>query len=313
MIRVAERPSGLAPRTLGGVAAAAVDRHDGDAMRAPGRPPIGYPELGQAVRDIAGGLAALGVVPGDRVAILAGARPEWVLADFGALCAGATVVAVYHTSSPEECEYVLSDSGSCLVIVEDAAQAQKVAQVRGALPALEHVVVLEGAADGAITLADLRARGAQTGATVVRERVGDITPEDPATIVYTSGTTGPPKGCVLTHANLLSVADAYVERLDLRRSPPVIFIYLPLAHVLARMTEFVTIDTGGTLAFASGDTKRIAHDLAAAAPTHVPTVPRLLEKVRNHALGAAEGPRGTIFTRALAIGERVAPAAPGGP
>src|SRR3954467_9746652 len=101
---------------------------------------------------MAGGLAARGVEPGDRVAILSGTRPEWALADFGALCAGATVVPVYHSNSPEECEHVLGHSGSSVIFVEDAKQAAKVARVRPALPALEHIVALDGTAPGAITL-----------------------------------------------------------------------------------------------------------------------------------------------------------------
>src|SRR5918994_228334 len=99
-----------------------------------------------AVRSL-GGLASLGVVTGDRVGLLCGTIPEWTIADFGILCSGATVVPVYHTNSPEECEYVLSHSGAKVVLVEDAAQAAKVAAVRGALGELEHVVVLTGEAE----------------------------------------------------------------------------------------------------------------------------------------------------------------------
>jgi long-chain acyl-CoA synthetase len=291
-------------RTLGEVALGAARRHSGDALRSPARPPVGYDALGHAVREIAGGLAALGVEAGDRVGILGGTRPEWTLADFGALCAGAVVVPVYHTNSPEECEYVLAHAGVKALILEDATQAAKIAMVRERLPELEHVVVMEGEAEGALTLAELRARGA--GTDVADARVAAVAPRDAATIVYTSGTTGPPKGCVLTHANLLAVAGAYIERLDLRARPYVYFQYLPLAHVLARMVQIVALDTGGTLAFWSGDAKRIVEDIAAAEPTHVPTVPRLLEKIQTRALSQAQGPRGQVFRRALATGERVA-------
>ena len=125
-------------------------------MRAPGRSTITYADFGRAIREIAGGLASLGVETGDPVAILCGTVPEWTMADFGAFCAGAVVVPVYHTNSSEECEYVLSHSGSKVVLLEDAAQAAKIASVREQLPELEHVVVLTGEAEGAITLADLR-------------------------------------------------------------------------------------------------------------------------------------------------------------
>jgi long-chain acyl-CoA synthetase len=292
-------------RTLGEVALGAARRHRGDALRAPGRPTIGYEELGRIVREIAGGLSALGVASGDRVGILGGTIPEWTLSDFGALCSGATVVPIYHTNSAEECEYVLAHAGVKVLILEDAGQAAKVATVRANLPELEQIVVMRGSADGALTLDELRSRA---DGDVADERVAAVSPGDPATIVYTSGTTGPPKGCVLTHANLLSMAGAYIDRLDLRKAPYVYFQYLPLAHVLARMVAIVGIDTGGVLAFWGGDPKRLADDIGEAAPTHVPTVPRLLEKIQTRALGQATGVKGQIFARALATGERVAKA-----
>ncbi|MBE2315533.1 long-chain fatty acid--CoA ligase [Solirubrobacter sp. CPCC 204708] len=311
MADTAQRSSAAEERSLGGLALAAADRHSGDAMRAPGRPAITYAEFGRAIREIAGGLAALGVEPGDPVAILCGTIPEWTLADFGAFCAGAVVVPVYHTNSPEECEYVLQHSGAKVVLLEDAEQAAKVAAVRPNLPELEHVVVLTGEAPDAITLADLRGRGVENGEQVARERTEAITPDDTATIVYTSGTTGPPKGCVLSHGNLLYTAGAYIERLELRDKPSIMFQYLPLAHVLARMVSFVTIEVGGTLAFWGGDTKNLAADIAEAQPTHIPTVPRLLEKIMTRVISTAEGAGGAkaaIFKRALSTGEKVAKA-----
>src|SRR3954452_1988855 len=120
MADLAERPTPAALRSLGELALAAADRHTGDAMRAPGRPAITYAEFGRAIREIAGGLASLGVDVGDKVAILCGTIPEWTMADFGAFCAGATVVPVYHTNSPEECQYVLSHSGAKAILLEDA-------------------------------------------------------------------------------------------------------------------------------------------------------------------------------------------------
>ncbi|HWK27613.1 MAG TPA: long-chain fatty acid--CoA ligase [Solirubrobacter sp.] len=311
MAELAARPTATAVRSLGELALAAVERHSGDAMRAPGRAPVTYAEFGRAIREIAGGLASLGVGTGDKVAILASTIPEWPLADFGAFCAGATVVPVYHTNSPEECEYVLEHSGAKLILLEDDKQAAKIAKVRANLPELEHVVVLRGEAEGALTLAELRERGAADGDAIARERVAAVSPDDTATIVYTSGTTGPPKGCVLSHGNLLYTLNAYIDRLELRDAAPVIFQYLPLAHVLARMVAFVALETGGVLAFSSGDTKKLAAEILETEPTHIPTVPRLLEKIHTRVLGQAEeagGAKAAIFKRALATGDKIAKA-----
>jgi len=250
------------------------------------------------VADIAGGLAALGVIAGDRVGILSSTCPEWVLADLGALQAGAIVVPVYHTNSHQECAYVLAHSGCTVVFVENAEQAAKIDRARDLLPTLEHLIVLDGRADGALTLQGMR------------ELVGPPPPatrlaDDPATIVYTSGTTGPPKGCVLSHANVLSVVDGSIDRLELADARPVIFLYLPLAHVLARLTVFAALATGGTLVFWSGDRERLIDELRLAASTHVPTVPRLLEKLRTRVL-TVTGPRGLLVRHAVAVGDRVA-------
>ena len=134
--------------TVAGIALSAALRREGDALTAPGRAPISYAELGRATREIAGGLAELGIERGDRVAILAGTRPEWTLADFGALSAGATVVPVYQTNSPEECEYILAHAGVRAIFCEDAAQVAKIEPVRERCPELEHVIVFDGDAAG---------------------------------------------------------------------------------------------------------------------------------------------------------------------
>jgi long-chain acyl-CoA synthetase len=268
---------------------------------------LSYAELGRAIREIALGLVALGIAPGDRVALLAETRPEWTLADGGIACAGGVVVPIYHTSSPQECQYVLAHSGARAVLVEDAAQLAKVERIRGECPALEHVIVLLGDARAdALGLAELRERGAAGDAAELVARLAGIRREDPATIVYTSGTTGPPKGCVLTHANWLATLDMVQRRLELD-GHVVIFLFLPLAHALARITQLVALGVGGTLAFWRGDPKRVVDDIALLAPTHIPTVPRVLEKVHAKALEAAgEGTaiERRAFAAALSLGRR---------
>jgi long-chain acyl-CoA synthetase len=292
--------------SLGHLFLRAAERYSGPALRykSDGRwIDISYPELGAAAREIARGLIALGIEPGDRVAILSNTRPEWTLADAGTLCAAATVVPVYHTNSPAECEYVVSHSGARVVFCEDAEQAAKIAQIRGRCPTLETVVMLTGEAEGAISLAQLRAAGRDVPDSAVDEHVAGIRPDDLATLVYTSGTTGPPKGCMLTHANWTSTVDMYVDRLQLHGGS--FFLFLPLAHVMARITQMFTLEIGATLIFWQRDPATLLEDLKEANPTHFAAVPRLFEKIHTAAsVGIAEESalKRRIFNWALRTG-----------
>ena len=160
------------------------------------------------------------------------------------------------------------------------------------------------------TVADLRARAGEVEESVLATRLEAIGPDDVATIVYTSGTTGPPKGCVLTHRNVLSTGDAYIEMIHLR-PPATLFMFLPLAHALARVVQMVSLQTGCTLAFWSGDSRKLVEDVGAAAPTHFPSVPRVFEKI--HARVLARGSEGSavkqrLFAWAIATGRKARPA-----
>jgi long-chain acyl-CoA synthetase len=278
---------------------------DAVALTAPGAAPTTYTELGVAVREIASGLATLGIEAGDRVAILASTRPEWTLADFGILAAGATVVPIYHTNSPEECAYVLAHSEARAVICEDTAQLAKIWAIRSECPLLELVVLMTGAALGAVPLADLRRLG--RGGDTAERRLPAVAGSDVATIIYTSGTTGPPKGCATTHGNLLATVSMYEAGLYLRGDGLVMYLYLPLAHSLARIAQAVALRVGGTLAFWGGDAKRIAGELAEVRPTHFPSVPRVYEKIHGAILGEIAGqswPRRRLFGWALEVGRK---------
>ncbi len=284
-------PTGIAATVL-----AAAAHRPGAALTAPGTPDVSYPELAAAVRQIAAGLARLGIEPGDRVSILAGTRPEWTLADLGILWAGATVVPIYHTSSPAECAYILRHAGVRAIFCEDEAQLAKLD--RAALPDLAHAILMTGDAPAAISLAQLRGGGEHPLPAEVR-------PQDVATIIYTSGTTGPPKGCVVTHESLLCTVAMYERDLELGNGPLIVYLFLPLAHSLARVAQLAVIDSGGTLAFWGGDPKRIVDELAEIRPTHFPSVPRIYEKVHTAVLSdaAAQSPlkRG-VFRWALREG-----------
>lgn len=298
------------PSSLGQMVLDAAARHRGTALeyRRDGRTvSVSYPELGTQVREIARGLIALGVAAGDRVAIFAATSPEWTLADFGALCAGAVLAPVYHTSSAQECAYVLGHSGARVVFCGDAAQAAKVALVRAQCPALEHVIMLEGTADGdAVTLAQLSETGRRTPPEAVSSRLTAIGGDDLATLVYTSGTTGPPKGCMLTHANLLETARLYVDQLGINDSHA-LYQFLPLAHVMARVAQAVVLSAGARICFWSGDAGRIVDELSEFEPTHFPAVPRVYEKIHGALLGKLEdGPAAqrALFGWALRHGAR---------
>jgi long-chain acyl-CoA synthetase len=257
------------------------------------------------VRECALGFAALGVKAGDRVAIFCGTRPEWTLVDAAALCAGAVVVPIYPTNAPEQCRHVLADSGASVVVCEHPEHVRIVRDIRDGLPDLRHVVALEAGAGETLGLDELRARGAGGDVARFRARLDAIDPGAPATIVYTSGTTGPPKGCVLTHRNLLSAVGMYTSVLDPGADEPMcVFLFLPLAHVLARVAVFVTIGLGGTVAYWGGDPKHLLEDVVAARPTHLPAVPRLLEKVRARVLVETDAGavRRSAFRRALRVG-----------
>lgn len=235
------------------------------------------------------------------MAVLSDTRAEWTLANCGALCAGAVVVLVYQTSSPEEVGYVLEHSEARLVFCEDEEQLAKVEEVRAACPRLEHTVALTGAPAGTIPLAELRKRGAGAAPGTLEARLRGGGPDDPATIIYTSGTTGPPKGCVLGHRSLIATVGMYGDALELGREPFSIFLFLPLGHALARVAQFVVLDRGGTIAYWRRDPRRLVDDLAETAPSHFPTVPRVLEKVCGQAL-AAGGVRGLLLRWAVRTG-----------
>ncbi|HWE34280.1 MAG TPA: long-chain fatty acid--CoA ligase [Solirubrobacteraceae bacterium] len=236
-----------------------------------------YGEAGEAIDELALGLIDLGVELSDRVCILANTRPEWTLASFAISAAGATMVPIYPTNSPRECEWVAGNSGAKVVIVEDASQLQKLDQVRDQLPELEHVVGID-AGVGDQSLDQLRERGRARDRSELSERQEQIEPDDAWTFIYTSGTTGPPKGVVLTHRNGMSVCEA-VEKLAFVQQDEATYLYLPLAHVFALITQLASYDQGTTLVYFGGDSKQILAEIAETKPTYLPSVPRIFEKL----------------------------------
>ena len=305
------KPARTTSRTLATLALEAAATYKGTALRYPEGDAwreLSYAELGGAAREVAKGLIALGVQPGDRVAILSNTRSEWTIADIGAMCAGAVVVPVYQTNSPDECLYVLDHSGAMTILCEDSHQVGKLAEIRDELPALRHVIRFEGESEGAMTLAELRAKGADVSDEQLDERVRSAAEDDVATIVYTSGTTGPPKGCMLSHANLRAAVDGARARVTFASGGEVVYVFLPLAHVLTRLVQFTALDAGAQLAYWHRDPKRIVADVGEIAPTILPSVPRVFEKIYTAAtskVAAAGGVKAKLFWWAVGVGREV--------
>ncbi|GAB2595165.1 AMP-dependent synthetase/ligase [Streptomyces capparidis] len=243
------------------------------------------------VRSVAKGLIASGVRPGDRVGLMSPTRYEWTLFDFAVWTAGGVSVPIYETSSAEQVEWILNDSGAVGCMVADASHEAAVESVRERLPQLKNVWQLEAGA-----VEQLVRAGEDIADGTVDERTAIARADSPASIVYTSGTTGRPKGCVLTHRNLLAETGNTVERLrTLFHEDASVLLFLPLAHVLGRMVEICAMLAPIRLGHVS-DVKQLQGELASFRPTLVVAVPRVFEKVYNGARAKAEADgKGRIF------------------
>jgi long-chain acyl-CoA synthetase len=266
-----------------------------------------------AIRNLSLGLDALGVTPGDRVAIMSESRPEWVMADLAILTAGAVTVPVYPTLSASQAAYILADAGARGVIVSDAVQAAKIQEIRHRAPSVEFVVVFdEGVArDGAsiLTRSEVAARG---HAALERDpslparhaaKIAAVAPEDLATIIYTSGTTGEPKGVMLTHENIVSNIRG-VHPLLVKGPEDVALSFLPLSHSFERTVVYSYLTDGVTVTFAE-TMDSLARDLPAVAPTLLTAVPRVFEKLHARIVDTVEqgsGLRRRLFHWAFRVG-----------
>jgi long-chain acyl-CoA synthetase len=268
------------------------------------------------VAAVAKGLVAAGVAAGDRIAVMSRTRYEWTLIDYAIWAAGAVSVPVYETSSAEQAEWILSNSGARACFVETDGFSQMIDGFRDRVPALEHVWRIDPG--GAATLASLTEAGREVGDEVVAERAAAAKATDLATVIYTSGTTGRPKGCELTHENMLSdVRNAFLGPLAAVTSAEgaSTLLFLPLAHVFARIIEVGCMEAGIVLGHC-GDLGALLPALASFRPLFILAVPRVFEKVYNTAEQKAIGEgHGAIFGRAarVAIGYSRALDSAGGP
>jgi long-chain acyl-CoA synthetase len=274
--------------------------------------PVTAKEFATEVGALAAGLVAAGVSAGDRVGLMSKTRYEWTLVDYAIWSAGAVTVPIYETSSAEQVRWNLGDSGAVAVIVESAAHQAVLDGVRDQLPDLRESWQIDAG-----ELEELAASGRDVPAAELEERRRALTPDTLATIIYTSGTTGRPKGCELTHGNLLGTGrSAQLVLPELFNPHGSTLLFLPLAHVFARLIQVACVESRARMGH-TADIKNLLADFATFQPTFILSVPRVFEKVYNTAKLKAHGDgKGKIFDRAASVaiaysqaldGRRVAP------
>src|ERR1700683_507789 len=273
---------------------------------------ITFAGVGERVSEIARGLIGLGVAPGERVSVLCTTRVQWAWCSFAISATGAVVVPIYPTNSGEECAWVAGNSESVAIVCEDASQVAKIEAIRDQLPSLRHIVVIDGAQDGqgTVTLDELRARGRALERGELDARSAAVGKADPYTFIYTPGTTGPPKGCVLSHGNYRAVLDMVAERGVVSDGPgDLIYLFLPLAHAFGLLLMLVSADLGVTIAYWGGDTPKIIPELSEVHPTYLPSVPRIFEKLYTLVTANADP---ELLAKATQVGLKVRELGAGG-
>jgi long-chain acyl-CoA synthetase len=266
-------------------------------------------EFADRVERLARGLIAIGVQPGDRVALMSSTRIEWIYLDYAILSAGAVTVPIYDTSSAEQVEWILSDSGAVAAVFEnDDLKAQAYEGVADQCPECKHTFVIDSGG-----LDELEAKGADVDPAKVKERLDGLDTDDLATIIYTSGTTGRPKGCTLTHGNLRwDIMQARVNLDKMIQPDDSQLLFLPMAHSFAKILALASIETGAKMGFATS-AQHLVEELPIFHPTFVAAVPRIFEKVYTGAQQKAhsEG-KGKIFDKAADVAADFSRAQKGG-
>ncbi len=263
----------------------------------------------EQAQETAFGLQELGFQPGTRAAIFSENRPEWATTDFGALAAGLVTVPLYTTLIGDQIAYILRDAETRVVFVSTMDHLETVLSIRGDVPSIEKIVVFypDGLeeSDFVISLDTLKAKGQGRSRSDFLELSLRATPDDTATIVYTSGTTGDPKGVVLTHANFMAEFDAITPALEAGEGDSLIS-FLPLSHILQRVVDSYAHISGFTISYAES-LETLGDNLREIKPTHIVAVPRVFEKIhgRIHA-GVQQGPpiKRALFDWAVGVGRR---------
>ncbi|BDB59618.1 MAG: AMP-dependent synthetase/ligase [Rhodococcus sp. (in: high G+C Gram-positive bacteria)] len=264
--------------------------------------PVTARQFASEVRAVAKGLMASGIELGDRVAVLAATRYEWVLLDYAIWTAGGATVAIYETSSADQAQWILEDSGTKLLIVENSGHVDTVREVAENAPTVREVLQIEPAPGGKSAVDELIARGTAVTDEQVEERRNSVTAESAATLIYTSGTTGRPKGVQLKHRHFASESAACGLALpDSMHEGQRTLLFIPMAHVFARLISFAAFDSKVTVGHTS-DLSTLLDQFAVFKPNFILSVPRVFEKVYNSAKQKAyDGGKGKIFEKASEV------------
>jgi len=261
---------------------------------------MSWSELNERVRRVAAGLRGVGIGSQDRVALLCSTRIDWVVADLAILTAGGATTTIYPSNTAEECAFIISDSQSKAIIVEDADQLAKIHEVADQLPGLGTIALIDGTADGVMTLDDLAERG---NVEEIDSVIDSIERDHLATLIYTSGTTGRPKGVELTHDNWLYASEGS-SKVGILESDDVHYLWLPLSHSMGKVLEILMIDAGVETAI-DGRVDKIIENLGEIRPTLMAAAPRIFEKVHSVAVSgvrAEGGAKSKIFDWAVNVG-----------
>lgn len=270
---------------------------------------ITWREQAETCKKISKSLMALGGKKGDRVNILSQTRLEWVQCDFGIVNCGGVAVGIYPTNLAPDCAYIINHCDAEVIFVENQDQLNKVQQVRKDTPNLRQIIIFDGAgsADGSVlSFADFLRKGEKVSDTDFEARAKSLRPDDLASLVYTSGTTGVPKGVMLTHENLLFVSDSAVQCLYLEPYFETL-LFLPLAHVFARLIIYFCLNKGLTIAFAES-VEKVADNLKEIRPHWFASVPRIFEKIYTKITAGVQdagGIKEKLFNWALGVGYQV--------